>query len=815
MENIRNITIAAHVDAGKTTLTDAFAARSGLISGDDAGKKCFADNRADEQERGITIKSTGISMNMEFDGQTYAINLLDSPGHVDFNSETISALRITDGSVIVVDCIEGVCVQTEMVLRQSLAEQVKPILYFNKLDRYIFELQIAPEEAYQRINGILDHVNSLISTYKSENSQLKLDLSPEMGNVFFGSAKFGWGFGLHTIARIMAKKMNCDEKIMMKKLWGEYYFDPDTKKITTESMKDGKPLERTFCKYVLGPIFALVQSLMKGDSIVYERILAGFDVKLSEKDKKLTPGREFYEKMMRKTIPIADALLYGIVYKLPSPKTAQKYRVTTLYDGPLDDECAMAIANCDPNGPLSIYITKMIPMDDGSRFYAFGRVFSGTVSTGQKVRILGANYKHGEKTDLYENKAIQRVCKMVGGKAETCDFRQCGNTVALVGIDNYILKTGTITSSMDSYPIKTIKFAVSPVVRVSVSCKNSSDIPKLIEGLKKLSKADPCVQVIMTDTEWIVCGVGELHIEISIHDLRQFVKSEIVVSEPVVPLRETVLGISDQICLAKSPNKHNRLYMTAEAIDGELVQRMTDKEITSKMDINSRAKILVGDYNWNDSDAKKIWYFGPEGQEETNLMVDVTKGAQYMNEIKDHVKAGFEKTVQCGVLCEEPLRGVRFNLHDTTLHADAIHRGAGQIAPATWRCLYASMLTAKPAIMEPIFLAEIQVPDNYISTIYSCLSQKRGRVISQEKSIGNLSVIKGYLPVLESFGFSTFIREKTSGQALPQLVVDHWEIIQGDPLDPESKVGKIVREVRKRKGLKQDIPMLSEYLDKL
>lgn len=492
METIRNITIAAHVDAGKTTLTDAFVAKSGLISADTAGKKCWTDNREDEQARGITIKSTGVSMDINVDGKTYAINLLDSPGHVDFNSETISALRITDGSIIVVDCVEGVCVQTEMVLRQSLAEQVKPILYFNKLDRFIFELQISPEESYQRIKGILENVNSLISTYNSSDNT-SLDLSPDLGNVFFGSAKFGWGFGLHTIARIMAKKMNCDEKLMMKKLWGEYYFDPDTKKITTESMKNGNPLERTFCKYVLGPIYTLVNALMNGESATYDRILSGFNIKLSEKERTGT-AREFYERVMRKTIPIADALLYGIIYHLPSPKQAQKYRVTTLYDGPLDDECAQAIANCDENGPLTVYITKMIPMDDGSRFYAFGRVFSGTITTGQKVRILGTNYKHGEKSkDLYENKTIQRVCKMIGGNAETCDSRSCGNTVALVGIDNYILKTGTITDNPNSHPIKTIKFAVSPVVRVSVACKNSSDLPKLVEGLKKLSKADPCV----------------------------------------------------------------------------------------------------------------------------------------------------------------------------------------------------------------------------------------------------------------------------------------------------------------------------------
>jgi elongation factor 2 len=333
--------------------------------------------------------------------------------------------------------------------------------------------------------------------------------------------------------------------------------------------------------------------------------------------------------------------------------------------------------------------------------------------------------------------------------------------------------------------------------------------------MKKLSKSDPCVQIIITDTEHIVAGVGELHIEICLNDLRSFMKSEIKVSDPVVPFRETITAKSSQICLAKSPNKHNRLYMTAEPLQSELVDMMTDKKITIRDDVNTRSKILVSEFGWDPNDSKKIWSMGPEGDEETNMMVDTTKGVQYLNEIRDHVNNGFQWATGRGVLCEEPMRGVRFNLIDVTLHADTIHRGGGQLIPPSRNVMYGAMLTAQPAIMEPIYLVEIQVPDTSVGTIYSCLNHKRGRVISEEKSIGNLNIIKGHLPVMESFGFCGYIREHTSGQAFPQMVFSHYEIVPGSPFDVDTPCGKIVRDVRKRKGLPETIPSLDKYLDRL
>ena len=812
---VRNISIIAHVDAGKTTTTDSLVARAGLISEKDAGEKRWTDTRDDEATRGITIKSTGVSMRYEIGGTAYNINLVDSPGHVDFSQEVTAALRITDGSIVVLDAIEGVCVQTETVLRQALAEQVKPIVYINKIDRYIFELKLSAEEIYQRMVKIIESVNNIVSIYRSEDSELDLTLDPANGIVMFGSAYHGWGFSLMNFAKMMAAKTGGDPVKLMKQLWGEKYFDPETKKITTSSVgSNGKPLERTFCKFVMQPLLDMIGSIINKKTEEYTSKFNSLGIKMSSTEL-ASAEKDIYKIAMKRFLPLADTLLDNIIAHLPSPKKAQQYRYKTLYDGPMDDECATAIKNCDENGPVMIYISKLIPMENGGRFYAFGRVFSGTVTAGLKVRVLGSNFKFGSKDDVFENKTVQRVARMIGGKAETCESVTCGNTVALVGIDQYISKSGTITTSATAHPIKTMKFSVSPIVQVAVSPKNPAELPKLVEAMKKLSQSDPCVKCFISESgDHIIAGVGELHMEICLKDLRDFMKSEIIESQPIVPLRETITVVSEQ-CLSKSPNKHNRLYMTAEPLNPDLVNDMANGTVTAKDDPTKRARYLADNYGWEVGEAKKIWAFGPEGDEETNVIVDITKGVQYMNEIKDHVVNGFKANTVKGVLCQEPLRGVRFNIQDVVLHADAIHRGGGQMIPTAQRCINACLLTAQPRILEPMYQVKIQTPQNMIGVIYNCLQNRRGEVTNQEQTIGEIYTVTGYLPVLESFGFNGFLREHTGGQGSAQLSFDHWRIVPGDPLDVTTFAGKIVIAARERKGLTPNVPSLDNFLDKL
>merc|ERR1712055_1033865 len=176
--------------------------------------------------------------------------------------------------------------------------------------------------------------------------------------------------------------------------------------------------------------------------------------------------------------------------------------------------------------------------------------------------------------------------------------------------------------------------------------KDPQHLPKLVEGLKRLAKSDP-----------------------------------------VVSYRETVQEESSQTCLSKSPNKHNRLFMTAVNMPEGLPEDIDNGDCTSRDDPKTRGRYLADKYDYDVGEARKIWCFGPEGTG-PNIVIDASKGVQYLNEIKDSVVAGFQWASKEGVLCDENMRGVRFNIHDVTLHADAIHRGGGQIIPTARRCFY-------------------------------------------------------------------------------------------------------------------------------
>jgi elongation factor 2 len=482
----------------------------------------------------------------------------------------------------------------------------------------------------------------------------------------------------------------------------------------------------------------------------------------------------------------------------------------------MDDESAIAIRDCDPKGPLVLYISKMVPTSDKGRFYAFGRVFAGTVRSGPKIRIQGPNYVPGTKTDLFI-KSIQRTVLMMGRYVEPIEDCPAGNIVGLVGIDQFLLKSGTLTTSETAHNMKVMKFSVSPVVQISVEVKNAQDLPKLVEGLKRLSKSDPCVQTWINESgEHIIAGAGELHLEICFKDLEEdHAGVPLKQGRPVVGYRETVKAESSITALSKSQNKHNRLYAVALPLEEETTKDIESGKIGARDDYKVRARLLADEHGWDVTDARKIWCFGPDTTG-PNLLVDVTKGVQYLNEIKDSCVAAFQWATKEGVCAEENMRGIRFNILDVTLHADAIHRGGGQIIPVCRRVCYAACLLATPGLQEPVYLVEVQCPENAIGGIYSVLNRRRGQVFSEEQRPGTpMFTVKAYLPVMESFGFNADLRGQTQGQAFPQAVFDHWELMNGSPLDKGDKLEKIVTEIRIRKGLKPEIPTVDQYYDKL
>mgnify|MGYP006077473439 CR=1 FL=1 len=859
--NIRTMSVIAHVDHGKSTLTDSLVCKAGIISAKHAGTARYTDTRADEQERGITIKSTGISMFFEYDreagevlkkGQedpnavaegasevdinknSYLINLIDSPGHVDFSSEVTAALRVTDGALVVVDCIEGVAVQTGTVLRQAMAERVRPVLMVNKVDRALLELQLNGEEIYQNMVKAIENVNVIIESYRFGDRDWQVE--PTHGTVAFGSGLHQWGFTLKTFAMYYSEKMKIPASKLIEKLWGDWCFvtkeDGKMAWVQSNTINSNRGVDqesgtkRAFVALIMDPIINMFQAVMnnevnkKGVPKAHNMATA-VGVNLTEEIRKTLTGKPLLKHIMQKWIPAADAILEMIVVHLPDPRTAQKYRAETLYDGPADDEACMAIKACETHdgAPLMMYISKMIPGTD-NRFTAFGRVFSGKVGTGQKVRILGPNYEPGKKTDLFL-KSIQRVVIMMGRYTETVSDIPAGNTCGLIGVDAYLVKSGTITTLDSSCCIKTMKFAVSPVVRVAVAVKNSADLPKLVEGLKKLSKSDPMVRCETTDAgEHIIAGCGELHLEICLKDLQEdFMKGATLhVTPPVVTYNECITTESKE-ALSKSANKHNRLFCQVQPINDEVCELFDEEILAPGMDAKERSKLLREHpaLGWEEaSTPTKIWCFGDDliGP---NVVVERTVGVAYLNEIKDSVVGGFKWACNEGPLCEERLRGVKLIINDVVLHADAIHRGMGQISPTSRRVSYAAIYMAEPALQEPIFLANITCPQNIVGSIYNVMSMRRGSVESEgEGMAGGVANMRCYLPVAESFGFSQALAEATSGSAFSQLQFDHWQLLDGgDFKDPETKLGKVINAIRVRKGMTAELPPLDRYLDKL
>jgi len=812
--HIRNISVIAHVDHGKSTLTDSLISKAGIIANTRSGESRFMDTREDEQARSITIKSACVSIHYERQMKRkkgpFLINLINSPGHLDFSPEVTAALRVSDGALVLVDCIKGVRVQTETVLRQAIAERVKPVLFLNKLDRIFLEHQYNLEEIYQNFRNSVESVNVIVATYKHKKLG-DMQVSPDIGNVGFGSGLYSWGFTLENFVKLYANMFGLSKRKLCKKFWGDNYWNPKAEKWVKKN--PGNKLNRGFCEFVLKPLRKLMYLILKKKKKIYRQVFKTLKIDLSKTELKL-PRKDLLMVALQKFMPVEDAVLSMIVDHLPSPVKAQKYRCEKLYTGPMDDKTAQAIRKCDADARLSVYVSKMVPTSEMGRFIAFGRVFSGTVATGQTVRVLGPDYVRGGKRDLYVKK-VQRTLLMMGRNTEQVSDVPAGNVVGLVGFDQYLLKSGTICTSEYTYPFNTMKFSVASVVRVAVEPKLAQDLPKVLEALKRLSKSDPLVRCSRSKTgEHVIAGAGELHLEVCLNDLRdQYLNgAEIIVSKPIVSFAETVDKATGSVCSAKSPNKQNTLFMHAEPLTPELCKLIENGDIKITDKPKPRARRLVEEFNWDAKAARKIVAFGCPPDAKANILVNNTKGLQLMNEIKEYVVSAFNSSTAAGALCDEVLRGVRMNIDDMTLHGDAMHRGAGQIMPCARNVFNACQVASNPRMMEPMYKVNILVPANAQAGVYVALNKRRGKVVKMKERKGtHLVKIQAFLPVMESFGFAELLRNSTGGQAFPQMKFSHWKVVSGDPYKEGSTANKIVMDVRKRKGLREVIPEVGHY----
>ena len=713
LNNIRNIGTAAHIDHGKTTLSDNLIFGAGMMSEDLAGKQLMLDFDEQESARGITINAANASMVHEHKGEDYLINLIDTPGHVDFGGDVTRAMRALDGVIIVVCAVEGIMPQTETVIIQALKEKVKPVLFINKVDRLIAELQVTPEDMMQRFGKIITEVNKLISRMVPDEFKKDWTVDAQAGTVAFGSAYHNWA----TSIPFMAKK-----------------------------------------------------------NVNFKQIY------------------DFMEKEQRKELaqaaPLHEVLLDMIVEKLPSASVSQKYRIPHIWRGESEEKIGQSMINAEASGDTAFMVTKVV-LDPHAGEIAVGRLFSGTVKKGDQLYVAG----------MPSANRVQSVGMFVGSDRISTENVTAGNIIAVSGLRDAI-SGSTISSDKEMTAFERIIHNSEPVVTTAIEAKHTKDLPKLVEVLRAVAKADPSIQIDsnLETGEHLMSGMGELHLEITEYRIRNEHSVEITTSPPIVVCRETVATKSPGDFEGKSPNKHNRFYITVEPLEEDIRAAIIDGTIPSG-DIKKSKEVArqLIDMGWT-----KVHGRGILSIENSCVFVDATKGIQNLFETRELLIDAFKEVVKRGPRAHEKMMGVKIILNDAKLHEDAIHRGPAQTIPAVRNGINGALVSAGVALLEPKQNVYITVPQELMGSVTGEMAQRRAEIAGMENE-GDMAVITAKAPVKEMFGFASEIRSATGGRALWSTEFSGYEELPRDLLD------EITEEIRQRKGLKPEMPRPENY----
>ncbi len=704
-KRIRNIAIAAHIDHGKTTFSDNLLSGAGMLSEELAGKQRALDFHEDETERGITIDSASVSMVHTVDNQDHLINLIDTPGHVDFGGDVTRAMRAVDGAVVLCCAVEGIMPQTETVLKQALRENVKPVLFINKVDRLIKEVKLTPEAMQQKFVDIIAKVNKFIEVQAPEEFKEKWKVNIQEGSVAFGSAFHNWGISLPYMQK---------------------------KGIT---FKD------------------IIDAYESGD----------------------------YKDLAKKA-PIHEVVLDMSVKHHANPIDSQKYRIPKIWHGDIETNIGKSLMNCDPNGPVAFVVTKIV-VDKHAGEIATGRLFSGTLTTGKEV-YLNASKK---------STRLQQVSIYKGAQRMAIDDIPAGNIVGLVGLKDTF--AGETVSSEPMEPFEAIKHIFEPVITKSIEAKKASDLPKLIEVLKEVGKEDPSIKIEINEEtgENLMHGMGELHLEIIENRIKSDKNLDIQTSPPIVVYRETVATLSPEM-EGKSPNKHNKFYITVEPLDDKIFEAIKAGDLPEnrikKKDTTTVQKLVELGIDTKTAKSYKQFYKG-------NALVDATRGIVHIGEVIEMIMDGVQQVIDAGPLAREPCSKMKITLHDMKLHEDAIHRGPAQVYPAIRESIKNAMNAAKPFILEPVQILQIESPAEYLGNLSAMIQNKRGQLINVDQQ-GEHITAKAKLPVAEMIGLASDLRSTTSGRGSYFIVDQQFEQL------PQNLQPKIVQQIRTRKGLSEN-----------
>ena len=696
-----------------TAFTDVLLAAAGLMSEKSAGdldKGMATWQHADEQERLMTVDSANVSMIHSYNNEEYLINLIDTPGHVDFGGNVTRAMRAIDGTVVLVCASEGIMPQTETVLKQALRERVKPVLFINKVDRLIKEMQYTPQQMQDRFTKIILEFNRLVEQIAEGDFKEKWKVGIQDGSVAFGSARDNWALSL---------------------------------------------------------------SFMQKKNINFKDITKIYDGSLTQEEVKA---------WVWKNAPLHEVILDMVIRHSPNPVDAQKYRVPRIWRGDLESQFGQDLLNCNKNGKAAFCVTRILVDPKSGRELAAGRLFSGTIKSGMTVYLNGAK----------KEERVQQVMMYNGIKTQIMNEVVAGNVLAILGMS---AEAGETITEGQEHPFEELKHIFEPVITKAVEPVKAQDLAKVVEVLKTVAKEDPSIVIKINDEtgECLMSGMGELHLEIVENRIITEKGVQIKSSPPLVVFRETVTKKSMEM-EGKSPNKHNKFYITVEPLPDNVYQAIKSGDIPKgrlkKKDKALIDKLVELGYDSKYAQQFREFYNG-------NALVDGTRGVVHIGEIIELIMDGFEQVMDAGPLAREPCTKLLVTIKDLKLHEDSIHRGPAQVYPAVREAIREAMFNGVSVIYEPLQVLQIESVVDHMGSISKLVSSKRGQLLDMTQE-GNYIVVKAKMPVAEMFGLSAELRSATEGRGTFYVADQVYEKL---PLELQAKM---TQQIRSRKGLTEN-----------
>lgn len=474
--------------------------------------------------------------------------------------------------------------------------------------------QLPPQDAYYKLRHIVDEINGLLSLYADKDSAQVL--SPLLGNVCFASSKYSICFTLKSFAHLYSETydgaINANE--FARRLWGDMYFNSKTRKFSKKPPHGSA--QRSFIEFILEPIYKVFAQIVGDVDISLPMLCDELGIRLSKEEAKMNV-RPLLRLVFQRFLGDFSGFMDMVAQHVPSPLDNARNKVQHIYSGSLDTQRAVDMINCDSeDGHLMIHSTKQYPTEDATSFHVFGRVMSGTVHANQQIRLLGENYTMFDEEDS-RTMTIGRLWIYEARYKIEVNRVPAGCWVLMEGIDQPVVKTCTITDlagDEELYIFRPLKFNTQSVIKIAVEPVNPSELPKMLDGLRKVNKSYPLLNTRVEESgEHVILGTGELFLDCVMHDLRKlYSEIDIKVADPVVSFCETVVETSSLKCFAETPNKKNKITMIAEPLEKNLAEDIENEVVSINWNKKRLGEFFQTKYDWDLLAARSIWAFGPD-----------------------------------------------------------------------------------------------------------------------------------------------------------------------------------------------------------